>query len=155
MYNIFNHKDNIFLLRSISPSLCVRPFFSLRSDLRTSLRKAFGPRRRRRLWRPVSSLPNSLWPSPHRQSVSVWLVCFHYGHHHVVFHSNEQCLPLCLVPPLPPNSTSISILLLPSATKGKNITHPLPFSLYFSSHPLQHSSTFLYLEDTLHIYIIQ
>ncbi|XP_077957325.1 protein diaphanous homolog 1 isoform X2 [Gasterosteus aculeatus] len=41
------------------------------------------------------------------------------------------------------------------STKGKNITHPLPFSLHFSSHPLQHSSTFLYLEDTLHIYIIQ
>lgn len=127
---------------SLFLSLYILAFLSLRSDLRTSLRTVSGPRQKRINLKTMSSLPNSPWLSPHRQRVSVWLVCFYYCCYHVVFHSNEQCLSH-----LPPLSPRLHVyfnppVLLPSATKGKNLTHTHFHLVLFFTHLLQPFSPF-------------
>lgn len=108
------HLSLPFIFVSLFLFLYILAFLSLRLDLRTSLRRVSGPRQKRINLKTMSSLPNSPWPSPHRQRVSVWLVCFYYCCYHVVFHGNEQCLSLFFTSPtsLPSFSDSMSISIL-------------------------------------------
>lgn len=72
---LFNgYNSSISSSFNLSPSLYILPVLSLRSDLKTSLRRVSGPRQRRGNLKTMSSLPNSRWPSPHRQRVSVLYV---------------------------------------------------------------------------------
>lgn len=140
MYSFLSPSVSLFFF------VYILAFLSLRLDLKTSLRTVSGPRQKRGNLKTMSSLPNSPWPSPRRQRVSVWLVCFYYCCYHVVFHSNEQCLSLFHTSPasLPslPNSMSISILLLsfhqPLKVRiSRTHLHLVLFSHIFSSlsHP--------------------
>lgn len=63
-------------------------------ELRTSLKIVSGPSQKRKNLKTMNSLPNLPWPSPHRQSVSVWsifyLFIFLNCFYHVTIPSNEQ-----------------------------------------------------------------
>lgn len=114
-------------------TLYLLAFLSLRSALTTSLKTVSGPKQKRRNLKTMNSLPNSPWPSPRRQGVSVWLVYFYYCCYHVVSPSNE-CFFVSHLSHIPsPLSPWLHIYFNSpaSATKGKNITNTLPFSSLF------------------------